>query len=111
MIQVKLGTAVVKTVMPLPFLDKKWPHGCKTKRKTASDFIPTERSPKGLKISYFQWEDEWRGSLIWANPFLGVISGFRALSILLAGMKLGVAFLAFPHFFLLSALTAVNTIV
>ena len=33
-----------------PFLDKKWPHGFKTERKTASNFVPTKRLPKGLKI-------------------------------------------------------------
>ena len=40
------GYFVVKTVMPSPFSAKKWPHGHKAERKTASDFVLTERLPK-----------------------------------------------------------------
>ena len=57
------GYFVVETAMPLPFLAKKLPHGCRAERKTASDFIPT-------------------GGLIWGviRVFLGVIFGGFALS-------------------------------
>ena len=45
LIPLKLGSGyfIVKTMLPPPFLVKKLPHGCKAKRKTASNFPPTER--------------------------------------------------------------------
>ena len=34
---------VVKTVTPVPFSAKSWPHGRKAERKTMPNFNPTER--------------------------------------------------------------------
>ena len=43
---------VVKTALPSPFLAKKWRHGYKAERKTASNFVQTKRRGKGPKENY-----------------------------------------------------------
>ena len=48
------GYFVVKTAMPLPFSAKKWPHGHKAERKTASDFVPTKRLILGVIGGYIR---------------------------------------------------------
>ena len=92
------GFFVVKTAMPSPFSVKKWPHGCKVERKTASNFILTERllvtkrPLKGLKIILLLSVVPFYLGLFGDQVFFGLSMPFGAFRPLSAEEKLGVVF-------------------